>query len=680
MNHDNRVSEPEIEAITARLRAGQRLDERYRALLFHRTREAELAYAGKETRGSVLAGTMAVPLQRQKQFGEPSGEWVDRLVFGENLQVLKTLLDHKERGLLRNADGSSGVRLVYIDPPFATKREFRGKKGQLAYRDKVEGAEFVEFLRKRLVLIHELLADEGSLYLHLDTNKVHYMKVVLDEVFGPQNFRGEIVWKRSSAHSDSGQGSRHFGRIHDVILFYSKSDQYVWNTQYTPYDQAYIDGKYGSVEAETGRRFQLTDITGPGGAAKGNPRYEVMGVTRYWRYSREEMNRLIAAGRIVQPKPGGVPRYKRYLDEMPGLPLQDIWTDIPPVNSQALDRIGYPTQKPIELLDRIVETSTRDGDLVLDCFVGSGTTLVSAAKLGRRWVGVDCGKLAIYTAQRRLLALDERAPFEVSHAGLYDNELLEQLSFEDFRSFTLDLFDCQPGGFQINGVPMAGKRKGDPVHMFPFHLIDAELDDGYVESLHERVGGQVNRAVYVVAPDASCDPGLFEDLLRFGSTSYFILRVPYSVIEALHDRSFKLIGQPSALEQVNDALDAYGFDFVQLPEAGLSTTATDETLLVEVGHFHRGGLDPDDIDGLEDKGRSDLAMVLVDSAYDGAAFRLGEHVFGEDLQANGWQFEIERDCSATVMLVLVDVYGNELRQVIGPDGAAVGDVATATAP
>jgi DNA modification methylase len=680
--HHPTLSDAEVEAIAARLRGGEPLDERYRSALFHSTREAELAYSGKVSRGAVLAGAMAVPLQTQKRFGDQEGDWIDKLVFGDNLQVLKTLLEHKERGLLRNADGSLGARLVYIDPPFATKREFRGKRGQLAYRDKVAGAEFIEYLRKRLVLIHELLSEDGSLYLHLDTNKVHYLKVVLDEVFGPQNFRSEIVWKRSSAHSDTKQGRAQHGRIHDSILWYTKSPQWVWNPQYTPYDQEYIDDFYRFVEEGTGRRYRLGDLTAPGGAGKGNPRYELMGVTRYWRYSKKEMARLVDEGRVVQTAPGTVPAYKRYLDEMPGVSLQDIWTDIKPIGAQASEREGYPTQKPVELLDRIIKSSTNEGDLIVDCFVGSGTTLVSAAQLKRRWVGVDCGKLAIYTAQRRLLSLtvddqDASSAFEICYAGLYDNELLEQLSFDDFRAFTLDLFDCRPGTFGINGVSMAGKRKGDPVHIFPFHQVDADLDNGYIESLHERIGDRVDKAVYVVVPDARCDPGLFEDILSFGSTSYFLLRVPYSVIEALHDRSFQLLGQPSALEQVNDALESYGFDFIQLPEATLGVKERGAELVVTLKHFHRGGLDPDDISGLEDKGRGDLAMILVDPTFDGSMFRLGEHLFAEDLAANEWKFSINRAEGATVMLVLVDVHGNELRQVIHP-GASAPESLTAT--
>lgn len=245
-----RLPDLEIDAIAAQLRSGQTLDERYRALLFQRTKEAEIAYAGKEPRGSILAETMAVPLQTQKRFGEPVNGWSDRLVFGDNLQVLKTLLDLKQRGELRNADGSPGVRVVYIDPPFATKREFRGKKGQLAYRDKVEGAEFVEYLRRRLVLIHELLSDDGTLYLHLDTRKVHYLKVVLDEIFGAErHFRNEIIWKRSDAHSDAGgQGSTDFGRIHDLILRYTKTDAPIFDPQFLPLPESTVEKWYRHVE------------------------------------------------------------------------------------------------------------------------------------------------------------------------------------------------------------------------------------------------------------------------------------------------------------------------------------------------------------------------------------------------------------------------------------------------
>ena len=196
----------------------------------------------------------------------------------------------------------------------------------------------------------------------------------MDAVFGAANFRTEIIWKRTSAHSDAKQGRKQHGRIHDVILFYTKSDDgCTWNQLYTPYDQEYIDQFYRHVEEGTNRRYRLGDLTGPGGEAKGNPQYEVMGVTRYWRYSKIKMNALIAQGRVIQTAPGTVPQYKRYLDEMPGVPIQDIWSDIKPIGAQAQERLGYPTQKPQALLERIVASSSNEGNVVLDPFCGCGT-------------------------------------------------------------------------------------------------------------------------------------------------------------------------------------------------------------------------------------------------------------------------------------------------------------------
>src|SRR6185437_7071348 len=208
--------------------------------------------------------------------------------------------------------------------------------------------------------------------------------------------------KRSSAHSDTKQGGKVHGHIHDVILFYTKSDAWTWNPVYTPYDETYVDESYRHVDPGTGRRYRLGDLTGPGGAKKGNPQYEVMGVTRYWRYSRERMQQLIDEGRVVQSRPGAVPAYKRYLDEMPGVPLQDVWTDIPPIGAQAAERLGYPTQKPEALLERIIASSSNPGDVVLDPFCGCGTAIAAAEKSGRKWIGIDVTHLAIGLIRTRL--------------------------------------------------------------------------------------------------------------------------------------------------------------------------------------------------------------------------------------------------------------------------------------
>ena len=210
----------------------------------------------------------------------------------------------------------------------------------------------------RLLALRRVLSPTGSVYLHCDDTASHYLKMVMDAIFGQQNYRTEIIWKRTSAHNDTKQGRKQHGRIHDVLLFYTMGSAWTWNPVYTKYDREYVEAFYKHVEPDTGRRYRLDNLTGPYGASKGNPRYEVMGVTRYWRYSEERMQALIDAGRVVQTKPGVVPAYKRYLDEMPGVPLQDVWTDVRPISSQAAERFGYPTQKPLALLERIIRSSS----------------------------------------------------------------------------------------------------------------------------------------------------------------------------------------------------------------------------------------------------------------------------------------------------------------------------------
>ena len=357
----------------------------------------------------------------------------NQLYYGDNLDVLR----------LHVPDES--VDLVYLDPPFNSNANYnvlfaerdgtqaaaqikafedtwRWDEGAArAYADVVEAGgrvsqamqafwtflgesdmlAYLAMMAPRLVELRRVLKPTGSIYLHCDPTASHYLKMLLDAVFGPVNFRTEIVWKRSSAHSDAKQGRTQHGRIHDVILFYTKTDTWAWNHVFTPYDASYTDAFYKHVEPD-GRRYGLWDLTGPGGAAKGNPSYAVMGVTKYWRYSKEKMEELIAQGRVVQPRPGAVPRYKRYLDEMPGVPLQDLWGDIAPIGAQAQERLGYPTQKPEALLERIISASSNEGDVVLDPFCGCGTTVAAAQVLGRQWIGIDVTNLAITLIRHRL--------------------------------------------------------------------------------------------------------------------------------------------------------------------------------------------------------------------------------------------------------------------------------------
>jgi site-specific DNA-methyltransferase (adenine-specific)/adenine-specific DNA-methyltransferase len=303
---------------------------------------------------------------------------------------------------------------------------------QIAYRDTWgRGADsFISMIYERLILMRDLLAEDGLIFLHMGWNISHHVRLAMDEVFGRQNFVNQIIWRRQTAHSDIGQGSEHLGRIHDVVLLYSRGERFAWNMQYQPYSKEYEDGFYKEVEPETGRRYQLGDITAPGGASKGNPYYEFLGVTRFWRFSEKRMKELYEQGRIVQKKPGTVPRQKRYLDEMPGVPLQDLWLDINTVQPQSREHTGYDTQKPEEMLERILKLGSNEGDLVADFFCGSGTTAAVAEKLGRKWIATDLGKFGIHTTRKRLIQVQRELKesgkpfraFEVLNLGRYERQ------------------------------------------------------------------------------------------------------------------------------------------------------------------------------------------------------------------------------------------------------------------
>ncbi|MEG3937152.1 DNA methyltransferase [Microcoleus sp. S36b_A3] len=364
---------------------------------------------------------------------------VNQLFYGDNLDVLRRHIKDES------------VDLCYIDPPFNSKRNYNQIYNNIGKEDQAQAQAFIDtwtwddyanqglaeilenyqgkftlqsidliagltkvlskgsllaylvHMTLRVAEIHRVLKLTGSFYLHCYSTVSHYLKLVLDAIFCPQggDFINEIVWKRTNAHSDTKQGRKAYGNISDVILYYSKSKNYKFNTQFLAYTQDYVTSFYKHTDAD-GRRYQLDNLTGPGGEAKGNPYYEVMGVKRYWRYSQEKMNQLIAEGRVIQTKPGTVPRYKRYLDEMSGTPLQNIWDDIKPIQSQSAERLGYPTQKPLAMLERIIQVSSDEGDVVLDAYCGCGTTVCASQRLNRQWIGIDITYQSISLILKRL--------------------------------------------------------------------------------------------------------------------------------------------------------------------------------------------------------------------------------------------------------------------------------------
>ena len=347
-----------------------------------------------------------------------------------------------ELDIIRNPAVPSAVKDM-----IGSFRQFIGQNAMMAY---------LVMMAPRLVELHRVLKPTGSLYLHCDPTASHYLKLLLDAVFGARHFRNEVIWKRSDSKGDTGQGARHFARVNDVVLFYTKTDNSIFNAQYGPLDPDYVSRFYRYADAD-GRRYKLDNMLGPGGAAKGNPQYEVMGVTRYWRYSRERMQRLIEEGRVIQTKPGTVPMYKRYLDESLGTPITTNWSDISFVRGWSKERLGYPTQKPEGLLERIIRASSNEGDVVLDPFCGCGTAVAAAQKLDRKWIGVDITHLAVALMKNRLKTafdLEPRQDYEVvgepQDAGSA-RALWEQDPYQ-FQFWAVSLLEAQPQQEQRRGA------------------------------------------------------------------------------------------------------------------------------------------------------------------------------------------------------------------------------------
>jgi DNA modification methylase len=605
-------------------------------------REYELVYYGKAREEDIIADTLAVPLQPVRTFGGNSVDWHNMLVFGDNLQAMKTLLEMKKDGRLYNADGTPGVRLVYIDPPFATKEEFRGTEDQKAYQDKLSGAVFLEFLRKRLILIRELLSDNGTVFIHLDNRRSHYLKVLMDELFGEQNARMEIIWYYRKYQM---RAMRVFANNSERLLWYSKSVRscYVYNPLTVPLD---------------------------------TPKY--LKRKKWDKGSSKIVNVRDSKGNLI---------YDQYDDEK----VDDVW-DLPFMGATSPERTGYPTQKPETVLDRVIRSSSNAGDLVLDAFAGSGTTLAVAEKLGRRWIGLDCGKLAIYTMQKRMLNLRKELgnkgakldpkPFTLYNAGLYDFSKLKELAWEDWRFFALQLFQCRDERHRINGIDFDGYRQGASVlvfnHMDKKHK-GARITEETIEEIHEAVGSRIGSKVFIIAPALTFD--FQQDYINSGKVRYYALRIPYSIIHELHRREFTALKQPSDEMAVNDTVEAVGFDFIRTPELKYKTGRekakgdSAESGYIKIETFKSDAMVREPF---KKRGNLEtLSMVMVDFDYDekNKVFNFDEIYYADEIGKAEWKVRFRvNQLGRKMMVAFLDIYGNEARVLI--DQAEFGNGAT----
>jgi len=410
------------------------------------------------------------------------------LYYGDNLPILREYIQDES------------IDLIYLDPPFNSNRSynvlFKDESGSSAdaqlttfddtwhwgpsaaeiYEELVTGSNpeigtmisalhqfigenqmmaYLVMMATRLVELQRVLKPTGSLYLHCDPTASHYLKIILDTIFGVENFGNEIIWQRTNTKGLAFTG---FASNHDIIFRYTKSDQWVWNSQYTNYDPEYLEKFYKYYEPKTGRRYQLGDLVNPN-PDRPNLTYEFLGIIRVWRWPKARMEAAYKKGIVVQTKPGAVPRLKRYLDEQEGLPIGDIWSDILPIQAGSAERPGYPTQKPLPLLERIIQTSSNPGDLVLDPFSGCGTAISAAQKLGRKWIGIDITYLAIAMHKNRLkelFNLEPKVDYQVIGEPMDDNDA-HQLAHDNpyqFQWWALSAIQAMPLGGQ------EGKKEG----------------------------------------------------------------------------------------------------------------------------------------------------------------------------------------------------------------------------
>lgn len=346
-----------------------------------------LVYPGKQSEREILRTNPG-----EFEVVYDGGNHKKALYYGDNLPILAALL--------RKPDVSGKVRLVYIDPPYATGNVFQSRAQQDAYSDLLGGANYLEFLRQRLIFLRELLADDGSIYVHLDSNMAFHVKVIMDEIFGPQNFRNWITRKKCNPKNYT---RKTYGNISDYLLFYTKSDTYVWHRPYEDWTEDQIAKEYQYIEEATGRRYKKVPIHAPGkrNGATGQPWHGMMPPPgKHWQYTPDKLDEMEARGEIYW-SPNGNPRRKVYLDNSEGKPVQDIWLKYRDAHNQNIHITGYPTEKNPDLLSLIIQASSNPGDLVLDCFAGSGTTLAVADQLGRNWIGIDNSVEAISTVLKR---------------------------------------------------------------------------------------------------------------------------------------------------------------------------------------------------------------------------------------------------------------------------------------
>lgn len=612
---------------------GEEISTEYARIFFPPVRkEYELTYYGKNSKQKIISETFAAPIQLERIFGDlAENNWINKIIFGDNLQVLKSLVEMKKNGNLKNEDGTDGIRLIYIDPPFATKQDF-SNKSEKVYADKMKGAEFLEWLRKRLVLLREVLADNGSIYVHLDWHKSHYIKILMDEIFGEGNFRNEIVWHYGTY---VGQVKTKFPKKHDTIFLYGKTNDVVFHPQNSgnpDEDANYKRWKkyFNENNQVTGEYYPVDDSKFSGYIQK------FIKMNNREPKSREDII-LTVHGKLVD----------------------SVW-EIQSINPMSKERSGYPTQKPEELLTRIIEASSNKGDLVLDVFGGSGTTASVAEKLGRRWITGDVGKLAIYTMQKRILGIENHSCFGVYNAGHYDEKKLDFFEADEWKKFAMALYDVEVLSKTIKNFSFDGIKDGELVKVYSPHELDKDtkITIETLQYIYNRLGNSLGNEIYLIAPQGKFGLAVDEyDNDGQWNTVFNLLRVPYSMYQKFTE-NFTALRQANDSDSVNDAIDAVGFDFIRPPKVEFSINENKLTLEKFEAYSRIKG-------EYRSNGFESFAMLLVDFNYKhNDSFNMDKVYFQKDFDEN-YSVDFEYESNSEMMFIFIDKFGNEFRIVQG---------------
>ena len=628
------ISKTEKEYLIDLLEKGEAIPDDFKYKLFPvNHKEYELAYAGKMRKEDLLAdedGSFPVPLQIEKVYnGEDhpafADGWRNLIVFGDNLQFLKTIYKNEDPVIKNQLKGK--IKLIYIDPPFASTDEFKNRDGAKAYNDKKLGAEFVEFIRRRLILAREILSDDGSIFVHLDQRMVHYRRMIMDEVFGKNNIRNEIIW----FYPSGGDKTKYFQRKHDVILYYSKTNNYYFDSEaaIVPYS------------AKQKQRFKEYD--------------EVEEKWFYWN---------------VNPRGEKV---KTYLKD--GIIDYDVWN----IGIDA-SKNKYPTQKPEQLIKKIIQATTSPDDIVMDFFCGSGRTAEVAEKLGRRWVTCDIGKLSFYTIQKRILRIADSKSlakkngkykknarsFQTCSLGSYDLKKSLTMEFTKYKQFVSGLFEIDLKENSIGGYKFDGKKDEDPVIIFDYNLHnESNIDNAFLEDVNKHISKRLTGGrIYIVVPSNRVD--YITDYEEIDGIRYYFLKIPYQIIKELHQKEFKKFRQPRSREKVNTLDESIGFSFNRTPRVKSHLSIKNDKIIISISKFSSD--EPRSTKTSEEKSLSGfdlLSAIFIDSNYNDKEFIMTDVFFSDELVVADNCLTVELNSASVgkkIMVVYTDIFGNDLTE------------------